>query len=64
MRLVKALAKLYGPLVNREIDPLTEVLVTGGAYGALYYSIMSNVGKGDEVFTKFTNINYDFNAYG
>lgn len=28
---------------------MTEVLVTGGAYPALFCAIMSNVGKGDEV---------------
>lgn len=28
---------------------MNEVLVTGGAYGALFYTIMSNIGKGDEV---------------
>jgi len=46
---VKALASLYGKLLDREIDPMNEVLVAGGAYGALFYTIMSNVGKGDEV---------------
>lgn len=25
------------------------MLVTGGAYGALFYTIMANIGKGDEV---------------
>jgi len=49
VRLVKALAQLYGKLLNREIDPLNEVIVTGGAYGALFYTIMSNIGPGEEV---------------
>jgi kynurenine--oxoglutarate transaminase/cysteine-S-conjugate beta-lyase/glutamine--phenylpyruvate transaminase len=48
-RLVKALAKLYGRLIDREINPMTEVIVTGGAYGSLFCSIMSHVGPGDEV---------------
>jgi len=48
-RLVKALATLYGKMLDRVIDPMNEILVTGGAYGALFYAIMSNVGKGDEV---------------
>jgi len=48
-RLVDALAKLYGPLLGREIDPMNEILITGGAYGALFYALMSNVGRGDEV---------------
>ncbi|CAG7721451.1 unnamed protein product [Allacma fusca] len=48
-RLVKALASLYGGAIGRQIDPWTEILVTGGAYGALFYTVMSNVGRGDEV---------------
>jgi kynurenine--oxoglutarate transaminase/cysteine-S-conjugate beta-lyase/glutamine--phenylpyruvate transaminase len=48
-RLVQALAKLYGNLINRTINPMTEVLVTGGAYGSLFCAMMSNVGPGDEV---------------
>ncbi len=48
-RLVKALAKLYSRLIGRDIMPMTEVLVTGGAYGSLFAAIMSHVGKGDEV---------------
>jgi len=42
-------AALYGKLVNTQIDPMSEVLITPGAYGALFYAIMSNVGPGDEV---------------
>ncbi|CAL8073140.1 unnamed protein product [Orchesella dallaii] len=48
-RLAKALATLYTRLVGVQIDWASEVLVTGGAYGALFYTIMSNIGKGDEV---------------
>ena len=48
-RLVKVLAALYGKLLNRSINPLTEVLVTLGATNALFCAIMSNVGHGDEV---------------
>jgi kynurenine--oxoglutarate transaminase/cysteine-S-conjugate beta-lyase/glutamine--phenylpyruvate transaminase len=48
-RLVTALAKLYSRLIGRQINPMTEVLVTGGAYPALFCSVMSNVGQGDEV---------------
>jgi len=51
---VKALAALYSRLVGVQIDPWTEVLVPGGAYGALFYTIMSNIGKGDEV--KYCNL--------
>ncbi|XP_063699301.1 kynurenine aminotransferase [Culicoides brevitarsis] len=48
-RLVQALAKLYGGLVNRQINPMTEVLVTVGAYEALYCAIQGHVDHGDEV---------------
>jgi kynurenine--oxoglutarate transaminase/cysteine-S-conjugate beta-lyase/glutamine--phenylpyruvate transaminase len=48
-RLVKAIANLYGRLINRTINPTTEVLISGGAYGSLFCAIMSNVGPGDEV---------------
>lgn len=46
---MKALAKLYSRLLAREINAMTEVLITGGAYPSLFCAIMSNVGKGDEV---------------
>lgn len=48
-RLVQAISKLYSTLVNREINPNTEVLVTVGAYEALYATIQSQVDIGDEV---------------
>jgi len=37
----------------KEINPMTEVLVTGGAYGSLFCAIMSHVGPGDEVRFKW-----------
>lgn len=43
------MASLYTQLVDRKIDPLTEVLVTTGAYEALYASIQGHVDEGDEV---------------
>ncbi|XP_042243502.1 kynurenine aminotransferase-like isoform X1 [Homarus americanus] len=48
-RLVNALSKLYSKLIGREINPLNEVLVTAGAYEALFVTIMGLVNKGDEV---------------
>lgn len=50
-RLVNAIAKLYTKLLdnNHEIDPNTEVLVTDGAYEALFTAIMGHVNPGDEV---------------
>lgn len=48
-RLVQALATLYTQLVGREINALTEVLVSCGAYEALYCAIQGHVDVGDEV---------------
>lgn len=48
-RLVQALSKLYSQLVGREIDAMKEILVTVGAYEALYTTIMGHVDHGDEV---------------
>lgn len=48
-RLVQALSKLYSTLVGRQINPNTEVLVTVGAYEALYCAIQGHVDYGDEV---------------
>lgn len=49
LRLVNALAKMYSRLTGRQIDPLKEVLVTVGAYEALYTTILGLVNPGDEV---------------
>ena len=48
-RLIQALAGLYNKLLNRTIDPLKEVLVTDGAYEALFAAISGLVNPGDEV---------------
>nr|XP_018908432.1 PREDICTED: kynurenine--oxoglutarate transaminase 3 isoform X1 [Bemisia tabaci] len=48
-RLVNAIADLYSKLIGRKLDPLSEILVTIGAYEALYCAIHGNVGPGDEV---------------
>ncbi|CAB4054956.1 CCBL [Lepeophtheirus salmonis] len=48
-RLIQALSKLYGRLLNHPVDPLKEVLVTDGAYEALFTSIMGHINPGDEV---------------
>jgi len=48
-RLVNALSKLYSQLLGREINPQTEVLVTAGAYEALFSSIFGHTSPGDEV---------------
>ena len=46
-----ALAELYTKLLNRpqDLDPLKEVLVTDGAYEALFTAILGHVNPGDEV---------------
>uniref|UniRef100_A0A1A9WRS4 Aminotransferase class I/classII large domain-containing protein n=1 Tax=Glossina brevipalpis TaxID=37001 RepID=A0A1A9WRS4_9MUSC len=49
MRLVQAISKLYSNLLHRELNPLTEILITSGAYEALYSSIMGHVDVDDEV---------------
>ena len=48
-RLVNALAKLYGQLLRRTIDPMTDVLITVGAYGSLHAAVNGLVQPGDEV---------------
>ncbi|XP_064457237.1 kynurenine aminotransferase-like isoform X2 [Ornithodoros turicata] len=48
-RLVNALAKLYSRLTGHSIDPKKEVLVTAGAYEALYSTFLGLVNPGDEV---------------
>lgn len=48
-RLVNALAKLYSTVTGITYDPLSEVLVTVGAYEALYSAIQGHIDDGDEV---------------
>lgn len=48
-RLVNAIGKLYSKLLNRELNPNTEILSTSGAYEALYSTIVGHVDEGDEV---------------
>ena len=51
-RLVSAIATLYTKLLGidgHSINPTSEVLVTGGAYEALFTAILGHVNPGDEV---------------
>ena len=48
-RLVNVLSKLYSKLIDHPIDPMKEILVTIGAYEALYCTFMAHVNPGDEV---------------
>ncbi len=49
IRLVNAISKLYSKHFKHEIDPLTQVLITIGAYGSLHNAITSLLNKDDEV---------------
>jgi kynurenine--oxoglutarate transaminase/cysteine-S-conjugate beta-lyase/glutamine--phenylpyruvate transaminase len=48
-RLVSALSKLYSQLLGHEINSQTEILVTAGAYEALFSTISGHTSPGDEV---------------
>jgi kynurenine--oxoglutarate transaminase/cysteine-S-conjugate beta-lyase/glutamine--phenylpyruvate transaminase len=48
-RLINAISGLYSKLINRPINPKTEVLVTIGAYESIYCAINAFVDQGDEV---------------
>lgn len=47
-RLVNALSKLYSKLLNRNLDPNNEIIVTAGAYEALYSTLQGHTDTGDE----------------
>ncbi|XP_058015150.1 kynurenine--oxoglutarate transaminase 1 isoform X1 [Ahaetulla prasina] len=48
-RLVEILARFFGKLLQRDLDPLKNVLVTVGAYEALFCCFQALVDEGDEV---------------
>jgi kynurenine--oxoglutarate transaminase/cysteine-S-conjugate beta-lyase/glutamine--phenylpyruvate transaminase len=48
-KLVNGLAKVYSKFLNRELDPMTNVLVTNGAYGSLFNAISSFLNPNDEM---------------
>jgi aspartate/methionine/tyrosine aminotransferase len=49
VRLVNALATTYSKRINRQIDPLKEIVVTVGATEALFVAMQAIVKPGDEV---------------
>ncbi|XP_073987645.1 kynurenine aminotransferase isoform X1 [Rhodnius prolixus] len=49
LRLVNVLSKVYSSKICREINPLTEIITTAGAYEALYCTILGHISAGDEV---------------
>ena len=49
--LVEAIAKVYSPVLNRQLDPMTEILVTNGSTGALTNACCAFLEEGDEVVT-------------
>ncbi|CDW53628.1 Aminotran 1 2 and zf-Tim10 DDP domain containing protein [Trichuris trichiura] len=46
--LVEVLARFYSTLLGHSVDPLNEVLITQGAYQALFYSAFAFINNGDE----------------
>uniref|UniRef100_A0A1A8EN64 Cysteine conjugate-beta lyase, cytoplasmic (Glutamine transaminase K, kyneurenine aminotransferase) n=2 Tax=Nothobranchius korthausae TaxID=1143690 RepID=A0A1A8EN64_9TELE len=48
-RLVKSLARFFSRTVGHEIDPLDDILVTVGAYQALFCAFQALIDDGDEV---------------
>lgn len=49
LRLVHALANVYSPHFQRDLNPLTEIVVTDGATEAIYATIQALIEPGDEV---------------
>ncbi|OCT57938.1 hypothetical protein XELAEV_18002809mg [Xenopus laevis] len=47
--LVKNIAQLYSQLLGQDLDPFSNVLVSVGAYGALFCAFQAFVDEGDEV---------------
>ncbi|HRW03613.1 MAG TPA: aminotransferase class I/II-fold pyridoxal phosphate-dependent enzyme, partial [Caldilineaceae bacterium] len=48
-RLTGALAQIYGPLFGRDLDPMTEIIITTGATEGIFATVQALVEPGDEV---------------
>lgn len=67
-RLREAVASLHGPFLKRDISPVTEVIITHGAYESLQCCFLGLVGTtNNEQFLEFAaglgNIVFTFNSY-
>lgn len=49
VQLVTALATFYSPLLKMEINPLTQIVCSAGANGALFTAIQTFINPGEEV---------------
>ncbi len=49
LRLVHALAEVYGPLFQRRLDPATEIVTTVGATEGIFATMQALLNPGDEV---------------
>lgn len=49
LRLCNALANTYNPLINRELDPMQNFVITDGATEAIFLSFLTFCDVGDEV---------------
>ncbi|RXM92188.1 Kynurenine--oxoglutarate transaminase 1 [Acipenser ruthenus] len=50
--LVKILSRFFGRIMGRQIDPLGNILVTVGAYQALFCTFLALVDEGDKVYKR------------
>lgn len=47
-RLVNALSALYSRILNRHLDPNNDIIITAGAYEALFSTLQGHTSPGDE----------------